>query len=324
MTDRETAAPIHVVAGVLRDTRGRVLLTQRPHGKQHAGLWEFPGGKLEAGESARTALQRELHEELGIVAVIGRRRIDVADAHVRLDAYEVDHFSGLMRGRESQALAWVDPWKIESQWLPPLDLPIVASIRLPDRYLITPNPAPGEESDFLDSIAAALGAGIRLVQLRAPGWSRDTVTPLARRAHGLCRERGARLLLNADFELASVLGLDGVHLPYRIASNLNERPIPASMLLGVSCHSPMELAYAATMGADFATLSPVLPTTSHPRTTPLGWENAGEMLASANLPVYALGGLSVDDLAHSFDHGFQGIAAIRALWPNHATPADSW
>ena len=304
----------HVVAGVLRDGQGRVLLAQRPSGKALAGMWEFPGGKVEAGEDPRAALVRELHEELGVHAAIGRRRIAVPGPDIELDVYDVECFSGPLRGREGQALAWVDPLKTEPQWLPPLDRPVLASIRLPDRYLITPTPASGKESDFLDSIKAALAAGIRLIQLRAPGWSRDSLAPLARRVYGLCREHGARLLLNADFELAAVLGLDGVHLPYRIASGLNERPVPASMLLGVSCHSPAELSQAANIGADFATLSPIRVTSSHPSAPALGWDQAQAWVTAARLPVYALGGMSEGDLEMAFDRGFQGIAAIRSLW----------
>jgi len=108
----EERTPVDVAVGVLVDPQGRFLLTSRPEGKVYAGYWEFPGGKLEAGESVEAALRRELHEELGIT--IGHAepwKIDLMDyphARVRLHFCKVFEWSGEFEMREQQAMAWQD------------------------------------------------------------------------------------------------------------------------------------------------------------------------------------------------------------------------
>ena len=101
---------VDVAVGVLIDERGRFLLTSRPAGKVYAGWWEFPGGKLEGGESVVTALARELHEELGIDVVDARpwhvTRMDYAHARVRLHFCKVLAWRGELQMREGQAMAW--------------------------------------------------------------------------------------------------------------------------------------------------------------------------------------------------------------------------
>ena len=101
---------VDVAVGVLIDATGRFLLTSRPEGKVYAGWWEFPGGKLEAGESVVDALARELHEELGIVVGEVRSwnitRMDYAHARVRLHFCKVSSWTGAFEMREGQQMAW--------------------------------------------------------------------------------------------------------------------------------------------------------------------------------------------------------------------------
>ena len=136
---------VDVAAGVITDARGRILLARRTEGRDLAGLWEFPGGKREPGETPEAALVRELHEELGIVAQVGAHLITVPqrypDKRLRLDVRHVSRWTGLPRGREGQALAWVPPHKLASYTMPPADIPVVAALLQPDRYAITPTPA---------------------------------------------------------------------------------------------------------------------------------------------------------------------------------------
>ena len=102
--------PVDVAVGVLIDSEGRFLLTSRPHGKVYAGFWEFPGGKLEAGESVEQALKRELHEELGIQIVQPQpwkvETIDYPHARVRLHFCKVFAWAGRLEMREGQSHAW--------------------------------------------------------------------------------------------------------------------------------------------------------------------------------------------------------------------------
>jgi 8-oxo-dGTP diphosphatase len=104
--------PVDVAVGVLIDARGRFLLTSRPAGKVYAGYWEFPGGKLEPGESVEQALQRELHEELGITIGAAQpwkvEMMDYPHARVRLHFCKVHAWSGEFQMRERQQMAWED------------------------------------------------------------------------------------------------------------------------------------------------------------------------------------------------------------------------
>ena len=103
-------AIVEVAVGVLIDADGRFLLTSRPEGKVYAGWWEFPGGKLEAGETVEAALRRELHEELGIalgaVTPWNVTRMDYAHARVRLHFCKVFEWRGEFEMREGQRMAW--------------------------------------------------------------------------------------------------------------------------------------------------------------------------------------------------------------------------
>lgn len=122
---------IHVVAAVIRDPRGRILLARRTEERDLAGLWEFPGGKVEPGEAPEDALVRELREELGIEATVTasliRVPMDYPDKRLLLDVREVD-FSGQPRGLEGQALAWVPLRKLREYSMPPADVPVVAEL----------------------------------------------------------------------------------------------------------------------------------------------------------------------------------------------------
>jgi 8-oxo-dGTP diphosphatase len=128
----------HVVAAAVTDPEGRVLIAQRPHGKHLAGGWEFPGGKLEAGEDRRAGLARELREELGITLVAPPRplirvRHSYDFGEVLIDLWVVRQYVGEVRGLDGQALRWCSRDELESAELLPADGPIVSALRLPER-----------------------------------------------------------------------------------------------------------------------------------------------------------------------------------------------
>lgn len=311
---RENA--IHVVAGILRDDNGRILLAQRPSGKHLAGLWEFPGGKCEPGESPEHALRRELHEEIGVDIGTVEKLIAVPwrypQKSIVLDVYDVTTYTGSAHGREGQALRWVTLGEIPAMPMPPADRPIITALRLPPHYVITPEPA--DEPGFLRALERMLQAGEKCIQLRSKRLDLARLRALARAARELAHAARADLLLNDHIELARELGL-GVHLPATELMRLRERPLGEDVLVAASCHNERELAHAATIGVDFAVLGPVQHTVSHPHSEPLGWHRVSQLCASAPFPVYALGGLAVDDLALARAAGAQGVAGISAFWP---------
>jgi 8-oxo-dGTP diphosphatase len=308
-----------VVAGVLSDGDGRVLLAQRPSGKHSAGLWEFPGGKVEPGETVHAALRRELHEEIGvdigaIEPLIGVPW-DFTGKSIFLDAYRVLDFQGVLHGREGQALVWRSIGELAGMAIPAPDRPIVSALRLPSQYAITPEPG-DDDAAFLARIDSALSAGVRLLQLRTKTTMGGRLRTLAQAVQARARAAGAVLLLNANADLVLELGLDGVHLPTAELLRLKARPLPPGCWVAASCHDPRELAHAAAIGADFAVLGPVRVTRSHLGAAAFGWQRFSELCAAAPLPIYALGGLQLADGPVARAHGGQGIAGISAFFAN--------
>ena len=126
---------ILVAAVALIDTDGRVLLAQRPAGKSMAGLWEFPGGKVEPGETPEAALIRELHEELGIdtwascLAPLTFASHAYDDFHLLMPLFACRKWEGVVAGREAQALVWVRPEKLRDYPMPAADLPLIPILR---------------------------------------------------------------------------------------------------------------------------------------------------------------------------------------------------
>ncbi|MCW3150848.1 Nudix family hydrolase [Stutzerimonas stutzeri] len=309
---------IHVAAAVIRSADHRVLLAKRPLDKHQGGLWEFPGGKVEAGETVEAALARELREELGIDVTTARPLIqvrhDYPDKQVLLDVWEVLAFSGEPHGVEGQPLAWVEPEDLPGYHFPAANRPIVAAARLPQHYLITPeNLLPRQ---LMQGLTRALDAGIRLIQLRAPALTEASYRALAADVQALCCGR-AQLMLKGPLEWAEEFPAAGWHLTAeQLRRQIGQgRPLAAGRWLAASCHDAGELAQATLLGVDFVTLSPVQATASHPGVSPLGWARVTELLLGFNQPAYLLGGLGHDDLQRAVRAGAQGVAAIRAFWP---------
>jgi 8-oxo-dGTP diphosphatase len=317
--ERRTARRrVHVVAGVLRDPSGRVLLSRRPGGAHLGGLWEFPGGKVEGGENVESALRRELEEELGITVSAARPLIrvpyDYPDRSVLLDVWRVTRWQRRPRGRERQDIDWVVPEMLHERPMPPADVPVVNAIRLPSCYAITPPPAQDLDR-FLDRLETLARGPAGMVQLRAHELDDASYVRLARACASICEGHGVELLINRDPGLVAATGAHGVHLTSTRLRALEKRPLGKDRWVGASCHDAFELRQARQMGVDFAVLSPLRPTPGHPHRAPLGWEGFRQMAAGAGLPIYALGGVALEDLEVSWQNGAQGVAGIRAFWP---------
>ena len=308
-------ALVEVAAAVLQRPDGRFLLAQRPVDKIWAGYWEFPGGKLEAGETPEHALKRELHEELGITVQQAwpwiTRTFTYPHATVRLNFFRVTEWSGELHPHEGQQFAWQQFPDISVAPLLPANAPVLRALSLPPLYAISNVAELGEER-FLARLQQQLQSGLRLVQLREKQLSNDQLRALAQRMQPLLQAVGAKLLLNADIGLAQEVGADGVQLNAAQLASLTRRPEVG--WCGASCHDREELLRAEALGCDFALLSPVLPTQSHPGTLHLGWEKFQGMAAGLSIPVYALGGLTDADMETAWRHGAHGIALLRQAW----------
>lgn len=314
-TPPEKTKIIEVSAAVLQKPDGSFLLAQRPVDKIWAGYWEFPGGKVEAGETARQALVRELREELGIEVQTAypwlSRVFTYPHATVRLSFFRVAEWSGELHPHEGQQFSWQHPGEVRVEPILPANAPILRALELPVLYAISNAAELGVEA-FLASLEVRLAAGLQLVQLREKNLSRDELRALAIRVVALTHAYGAKVLLNGDVELAREVGADGVQLTATQLAELIERP--AVDWCAASCHNAAELRRAEALGCDFALLSPVLPTQSHPGAPHLGWDNFAAIAAGASIPVYALGGLTQDDMPSAWQHGAHGIALLRQAW----------
>ena len=306
---------VEAAAAVILQPDGSFLLGQRPEGKPYAGYWEFPGGKIEPGETAAQALVRELHEELGIEADRYTpwitREFVYPHAHVRLHFFRVSGWHGEIRDIHHSALAWRRADNVDVSPLLPANLAVLRALTLPDFYAITHAGEIGVAAQ-MEKLRRALAAGLRLVQIREPLLKVERREAFAREATRLAHAHGARVLINGDAALALHVGADGVHLPSAQLMQMEVRPeLP---LVAASCHHAAELARAAALELDFAVLGTVRDTLSHPGIGGLGWKRFAQLLENMPLPVFALGGMRREDLDTAQQAGAHGIAAIRAAW----------
>ncbi|HEU4709185.1 MAG TPA: Nudix family hydrolase [Methylophilaceae bacterium] len=306
---------VDAAVAVLLRSDGQVLLGQRPEGKPWAGWWEFPGGKIEEGESPLHALQRELDEELGTQATEVypwlTRRFDYPEKTVNLHFFMVRDWTDDPHGREGQQLSWQDPAALTVGPMLPANEPILAALMLPPVYAIT-NLAEAGETQFLTQLQHALKNGLKLIQIREKQLERDALYRFAEKVLGMARPYGTRVLVNGNVGLARALGADGVHLSSSQLMALQARP--EKLLCAASCHNAAELVQAQKLGLDFVVLGPVLPTRSHPDAETMGWENFGRLVENCSIPVYALGGLQPKDLTAAWQAGAHGIAMQRGIW----------
>ncbi len=299
---------VEVAAAVIERADGAFLLAQRPAGKVYAGWWEFPGGKVDEGESAHAALVRELHEELAIDVTRSypwiTRVYTYPHATVRLNFFRVTEWRGEPHPKEDQAIRWQRLDEPIAEPMLPANAPVLRSLALPLEYAITDAQTYGLDS-MLARVEARLKQGLRLIQVRDKEFPERTA--LIREVTALARGHGARVLVNGGPDVA-----DGLHLPSEQLMALTHRPM--ADLVAASCHSRKELERAIELQLDFALLGPVKATASHPGVPSLGWQRFAEMVHGASIPVYAIGGLRPADLDAARSAGAHGLAMIRGSW----------
>jgi 8-oxo-dGTP diphosphatase len=304
-----------VAAAVLQRPDGTFLLAQRPVGKAYEGYWEFPGGKVELGESPYQALCRELEEELGITVTTAYpwllREFTYPHATVRLHFFRVVAWQGEPHGRETQQLSWQRLSEISVAPILPANAPILRALSLPNIYAISNAAALGCD-EFMVRLERALQNGLQLLQVREKKLSANDLFELSQQVVQLAHRYGAKVLINGDAELANKIDADGVH--YSAAQLLSCTQRPPFDWCAASCHNAIELSHAEELGFDFALLSPVLPTQSHPGEPHLGWEKFSALTGETKIPIFALGGLTADDLMEAQQYGAHGIALLSQAW----------
>ena len=290
------------------------LLAQRPEGKVYSGYWEFPGGKVEPGETLRVALGRELQEELGITVDCAwpwlSREFTYPHATVRLKFFRVASWLGDISLIEHSGLVWMKRGATATvSPILPANGPILRALELPSIYALTNSAVNGIDAE-LARLEGALAGGLRLIQIRDKALVTDQRLRFSHRVMTLANGYGgARVLVNDDEALAREVGAQGLHLSSGRLRQLAQRP--SFDWVAASCHTADELARAAALDLDFALLSPVLPTPTHPETKGIGWDEFARLIEQSPLPVFALGGMQPQMLETAWERGAHGIALMR-------------
>jgi 8-oxo-dGTP diphosphatase len=307
-----TDARMHVVVGVIYDPQGQVLITRRPRHVHLGGLWEFPGGKLETGETVVEALQRELREEVGIqvhaATPLIKIRHDYDDRRVLLDVWRVLHYTGIASACEGQAMCWLPPAQLDAYCFPAANGPIVKAVQLPDYYAILEGVS---REQVMSRCQQILERGVRFMQFRVKALPQADVDEVFDAVIALCRQTNVTLLVNSDLP-GQYAKANGLHWSSRALMASVAKPANQAWV-AASCHNLKELQHAEKLGADFAVLAPVHATTTHPDAQPLGWNTVKTLLEQVNIPVFVMGGLDMADIETARLAGAQGIAGIRAF-----------
>jgi 8-oxo-dGTP diphosphatase len=316
VSEREIA----VAAAVIEHPDGRFLLAQRPQGKVYAGYWEFPGGKVEPGESVEGALKRELREELGIGVVATYPWITRIHKYphgtVRLHFLRVVEWTGEPHPHEGQTLAWQVHGALDVSPMLPANAPILKALSLPLTCGITHAWEVGTEQ-ALAELQTAIDGGLKLIQIRESALPPTQRASFAAAVVAKVRAAGGIALVNGDHGLAREIGADGVHLPARQLMATSRRP--QAEWCGASCHDESEIRRAVELELDYVLLGPLRATPTHPGKPGIGWERFAELARGCPVPILALGGLNPRDLDMARSRGAHGIAMVRGAWQGHCS-----
>ncbi|MEX0963637.1 MAG: Nudix family hydrolase [Pseudohongiellaceae bacterium] len=309
---------LHVAVGVLVNDQQEVLIALRSADSHQGGLWEFPGGKVEQGESLPQALGREFEEELGIriidCAPFVQIRHDYPDQAVLLDVWRVNSFSGSPSGKEGQTISWRKLSDLRAADFPKANERIIRALSLPDKIAITP-----EAKDFgqMCAIVRQLLAGeTELIYFRQKEVTAAVYLDWFKWADEQCTERGVRLMYCHPAEVITADALpclQALHVSARQLRSIHARPTAAEHWFSASCHSLSELRLAEALDADFALLSPVCRTEKYQDSQLLAWAGFQSLAREVNIPVFALGGMKPEDLSICREHQGFGIAGISAF-----------
>jgi 8-oxo-dGTP diphosphatase len=309
-TPARNSVIVEVAAAVIQRADGSFLLARRPDGKPYAGYWEFPGGKVEAGETLGDALARELGEELGIESVRSTpwitRVFSYPHATVRLNFRRVNNWAGSLEPREGQCITWQS---LDAPFVSPMlpaNAPVLASLALPDQYSITDAGRRGV-AGMLSVLKSRLDSGLKLLQIREPSFSETELQLFTGQVLDIARPYGCKVLTKVQCD-----GAHGVHVTAAQLVQLIERPPKG--LVGASCHTRAELEQAMRLDLDFAVLGPVEQTASHEVGSTLGWDGFADLVHGTSIPVYAIGGMKAKDLNRAREAGAHGIAMITGAW----------
>ncbi|MDW3096320.1 MAG: Nudix family hydrolase [Gammaproteobacteria bacterium] len=306
-----------IAIGVVENSQKKILVSKRKMGTHLEGCWELPGGKVALKESFKMALRRELSEELDIQVNSTSKLIELKhqydDRQLHFQVFNVNGYSGVVRSVEHQELQWVDYSQFSSLDFPAANRAILDAISLPRSYMIADQDV--LKNQLTSIVRYQLESGISLVQYRANNVSKQTYIANAKQLREMCMQFEAKFITNCELDWVAEINPNGIHLNsarlYEVCKNLSTHN--GMEFFSASCHNAEEVDMANTLGVRSVLIGSVNKTHSHVDASTLGWPQFGRLCFMANSPVYALGGMSVNDYENAKVHGAQGIAAIRAF-----------
>jgi len=308
----------HVVIGIIQNTQQEILVSRRKPDAHLGGLLEFPGGKVESNETALAALQRELTEELNITVTDTTPLIQIPfhylDRKILLDAYFVNKYSGCVSGHEGQEICWKKIKLLNDNEFPAANYGVIRALQMPERFPITPSYSEDAEN-FLTTFENVVSSQFtQIIQLRSHELKTTEYLELANQCAELCNKHSVKLILNRDLNVLDETQAAGIHLTGENLLNTEKRPLDKSYLVGASCHNLKEVKHANSLKLDYIFVGPVIEKINSKNTEKLDWDGFAKLSRNSLIPVYAIGGLTSNDLGACVLHGGQGIAAIRDFW----------
>jgi len=315
-TEANQLKPILVVVGVVQHPLTKKILITKRTEKQHlAGLWEFPGGKVELGEGLFQALQRELIEEVGITINAAHPLKQIthhySEQSVCLNFWMISAFKGEATSKENQKLEWVDIDQLHKFEFPEANKPIIESLPLATCWMITPDCELEKLDEFVDALSYSIKKHhITMVLFRSKLLNDQDYYLIYERLKPYLKTLRCRLILNREAINEEIC--DHWHLTSKQLYLYKARPINKG-ILSASCHTIEDIRQAEKLDINFILLSAVKKTSSHPEGGILGWSQFKKMAYQTVIPIYALGGVDRDDMTLAQYHGAIGIAGISTF-----------
>ena len=309
------AVHVNVSVAVLINANDQVLLGQRPPPKSWEGWWEFPGGKIEKGETSSDALYREIYEEIGVKITKFEkwvtRKYFYGGNDITLHFFKVHKWEGEVTSKENQKLVWTYLKNPSVSPILPANLFIQKSFDLPKYYAIT-NLSETSRQVFFNQLQNKISNGLKMIQVREKNISIDDFKVFSKEVIRICKPKNVKVIINSDVNLAYEIKADGVHLTSKDLISIKK--LPKNLIVSASCHNQEEIDIAEKLNINFLVLSAVRKTLSHPNIKPIGWDKFEKIANRVNTPIYALGGLGVKDYRIALENGAVGIASQRLIW----------
>lgn len=303
--------------------QNHVLTAWRKPTQDQGTCWEFPGGKVEAAESAEEALHREVQEEIGVEITSFVLRLKYThrypDEQLTFMVYQIRADPLKLYAQEKQFLRWYPINRLRFEDFPLANRAIIRALRLPGLYAITPNCTDPEQAvASVQAIVRRYQTGVWSAQnfmlsLRFP--ELFEYTQVVQNVLPMTQAAGIPVLIHDHLDSLPEMAdsIAGIHFSQKGFSQLQQRPVRSNQFVAVSCHNLKEVTQAQKRGADFCVLGPVQSHVKFPAQQGIGWEGFHQIVQQVDIPVLALGGIQLGDLPAVHRCGGQGIAGIRCF-----------